>query len=103
MTATVPSTALQLRSLVQPDGTLTFSPGHSVPGSTVVLRMEMNVLVILNTCQHPFDPDSVYRPRPVKLEVLAGEAPGLDDPSFTVRPENLRAWENNETYHALRF
>jgi urea carboxylase-associated protein 2 len=84
-------------------GKLSFVPGHSKAGDFVELRFEIDTLVVLNTCQHPFDPDPVYRPRPVKLEVLAGEAPGRDDPSFAVRPENLRAWENNETYHTLRF
>lgn len=84
-------------------GKLSFVPGHSKAGDVVELRFEIDTLVVLNTCQHPFDPDPVYRPRPVKLEVIAGELPAPDDPSFTVRPENLRAWENNETYHALRF
>ena len=84
-------------------GKLSFVPGHSKAGDSVQLRFEIDTLVVLNTCQHPFDPDPVYRPRPVRLEVLAGELPSPDDPSFAVRPENLRAWENNETYHALRF
>ena len=84
-------------------GKLSFVPGHSKPGDLVELRFEIDTLVVLNTCQHPFDPDPVYRPHPVKLEILAGGAPAAHDPSFAVRPENLRAWENNETYHALRF
>lgn len=84
-------------------GKLSFVPGHSKAGDAVELRFEIDTLVVLNTCQHPFDPDPVYRPRPVRLEVLAGELPAQDDPSFTVRPENLRAWENNETYHTVRF
>jgi hypothetical protein len=37
------------------------------------------------------------------MEVFAGDPPAGDDPSLTVRPENLRAWENNVTYHTLRF
>lgn len=84
-------------------GKLSFVPGHSKAGDSVELRFEIDTLVVLNTCQHPFDPDPVYRPRPVKMEVFAGESPGPDDPSLAVRPENLRAWENSETYHALRF
>ncbi len=84
-------------------GRLSFVPGHSKAGDSVELRFEIDTLVVLNSCQHPFDPDPAYRSHPVKLEVLAGEAPRLDDPSFTVRPENLRAWQNNETYHTLRF
>ena len=60
-------------------------------------------LVVLNTCQHPLDPDPVYHHRHVKLDVLPGDPPASNDPSLTIRPENLRAWENNQTYHLLRF
>ena len=84
-------------------GKLSFVPGNSKAGDVIELRFEIDTLVVLNTCQHPFDPDPVYRAHPVKLEVLPGDASAADDPSFTVRPENLRAWENNETYHSLRF
>jgi urea carboxylase-associated protein 2 len=84
-------------------GKLSFVPGHSKPGAVVELRFEIDTLVVLNTCQHPFDPDPNYRSHPVKLEIVSGDEPAIDDPSFTVRAENLRAWENNETYHALRF
>lgn len=84
-------------------GGLSFVPGNSKAGDSIELRFEIDTLVVLNTCQHPLDPDSGYHPRPVKLEVFEGDPPSPDDPSLTVRPENLRAWENNETYHALRF
>jgi urea carboxylase-associated protein 2 len=84
-------------------GKLSFVPGHSKQGAMVELRFEIDTLVVLNTCQHPFDPDPDYRSHPVKLEIFSGDEPAINDPSFTVRPENLRAWENNEIYHALRF
>jgi len=84
-------------------GALSFVPGNSKPGDVVELRFEMDTLVVLNTCQHPFDPEPEYRSRPVRIEVVAGVDPFVDDPSLVVRPENLRAWKNNETYHALRF
>ena len=84
-------------------GHLSFVPNHSQPGDSIELRFEIDTLVVLNTCQHPLDPDPVYRHRHVKLEVLAGESPALDDPSLTIRSENLRAWENNVSYHTLRF
>ena len=58
---------------------------------------------MLNTCQHPLDPDPAYQQRHVKIEVFAGDPPAAEDPSLAVRPENQRAWENNETYHSLRF
>ena len=84
-------------------GKLSFVPNHSAAGGILELRFEMDTLVVLNTCQHPLDPDSVYRTKHVKLEILTGESPTPDDPSLTIRPENLRAWENNEIYHTLRF
>jgi urea carboxylase-associated protein 2 len=83
-------------------GKLSFVPGNSQAGDMIELRFEIDTLVVLNTCQHPFDPAPEYRPHPVQLEVVSGVEPFEDDPSFTVRPENLRAWENNQTYHALR-
>jgi len=96
---------LNLFSKVAPDeeGRLSFVTGHSKPGSSIELRFEMDTLVVLNTCQHPLDPDPQYRHRHVRLEVLAGGPTLPGDPSLDIRPENLRAWKNNETYHALRF
>ncbi len=84
-------------------GRLTFVAGNSRPGDALELRLEMDTLVVLNTCQHPLDPDPVYRNHRVRLEVLAGAVPAPDDPALAIRPENLRAWENNQAYHALRF
>ena len=39
-------------------------------GDHVDLRAETNVLVVLNTCQHPLDSNPNYAPKPVKLTVL---------------------------------
>jgi len=92
-------------SKVVPDGEgrLRFVPGASAPGSTVALRFEMDTLVVLNTCQHPLDPNPDYAPGEVKLAVLETPEPTADDPCFQSRPENLRAFENTRTYHQLRF
>lgn len=84
-------------------GHLTFVPGNSQAGDCVEIRFEIDTLVVLNTCQHPLDPDPVYHQRKVKIEVLQGSSPAIDDPSLMVCPENLRAWENNQNYHTLRF
>jgi urea carboxylase-associated protein 2 len=85
------------------EGRLSFVPGNSKPGDSIELRFEMDTLIVLNTCQHPLDPDPHYRQRRLLLEVLAGDPAAPDDPSFAIRPENLRAWENNQSYHQLRF
>jgi uncharacterized protein YcgI (DUF1989 family) len=68
----------------------------------VDLRLEMNTLVVLNTCQHPLDPDPQYHPRNVRLEVFRTAPASADDPNRRSRPENERAFLNTENYHALR-
>jgi hypothetical protein len=99
----VPNVNFFSKVVADDEGRLSFVPGNSQPGDSIELRCEMDTLVVLNTCQHPLDPDPEYRHRHVKLEVWSGEPATADDPCLTVRPENLRAWENNESYHALRF
>jgi uncharacterized protein YcgI (DUF1989 family) len=85
------------------EGKLSYVPGASKPGSYIDLRFEMDTLVVLSTCQHPLDPNPTYEPGDVQLEVFKSDAPTAEDPCFQSRPENLRAFENTETYHKLRF
>ena len=99
----VPNLNLFSKVVSDEEGKLSFVPGKSKPGDVIELRFEIDTLVVLNTCQHPLDPDSVYHHRHVKMEVFSGDSPSPDDPSLAVRPENLRAWENNQTYHSLRY
>ena len=84
------------------DGRLSFVPGHTKSGALVDLRFELNTLVVINTCQHPLDPDPQYHPRNVRIDVFRTAAPAIDDASRQVRPENTRAFTNTENYHALR-
>jgi urea carboxylase-associated protein 2 len=84
--------------VVGEDGALHYTPENSEAGSYVELRAEMNVLVVLDTCQHPLDPNPGYRPRSIKLEVLRATAPASDDLCRTFRPENERGFINTERY-----
>ena len=97
----VPNLNLFSKVVADADGKLSFVSGHSKAGGFIDLRFEMNTLVVLNTCQHPLDPDPVYRPRPVKLEVFATPPPPQDDACRNSRPENARAFINTENYYAL--
>jgi uncharacterized protein len=83
-------------------GALSHVAGHSQPGSVVELRLEMDCVVILNTCQHPLDESPAYAPKPVRIQVLPGAPPDRSDPSLAVRPENLRAFENTALYFDLQ-
>jgi urea carboxylase-associated protein 2 len=98
----VPNVNLFSKVVADEAGRLTFVPGSSPAGARVDLRFELNTLVILNTCQHPLDPDPQYHPRPVRLEVFRTPPPAADDPCRLSRPDNGRAFRNTETYVALR-
>ena len=74
--------------VVDESGGMRFIPGTSTPGGFVELRAEMNVLVILNACQHPLDPNPAYGPRPVALSVWRVAPPAADALCRVSRPEN---------------
>lgn len=83
---------------VDAEGHMSYHPGNSQPGAFVELRAEMNVLVILNTCQHPLDPNPKYEPKPLALSIRRVPAPGPDDPCRLSRPENGRGFTLTERY-----
>ncbi len=76
---------------VDAEGVMKFHLGNSAAGAHVDLRAEMNVLVVLNTCQHPLDPNPNYAPKPVKLTALKTPPPGADDFCRNFRSENQRS------------
>ena len=80
------------------DGSLHFQAGPKKPGCFVELRAEMNVLTVLNTCQHPLDPNPRYEPKPVHLTIKQVPQPAKDDPCRLSRPENNRGFTLTERY-----
>lgn len=84
--------------VVDDSGAMSFIPGNSHPGAFVDLRAEMNTLVVLNTCQHPLDPNTRYQPKPVNLSIRRVSSPGPDDLCRTSRPENGRGFVLTERY-----
>jgi urea carboxylase-associated protein 2 len=83
---------------VAADGAMNFAPANSKAGGFVELRAEMNVLAIINTCQHPLDPNPKYEPRAVHLSIRRSEPVGADDPCRLSRPENGRGFTMTERY-----
>lgn len=81
-------------------GDLRFYPGNSQPGSYVELRAEMNVLVLLNSCPHPMDPNTAYEPKPVSLTITKVPAPRADDACRLSCRENMRGFLLTE-FHFL--
>ncbi len=84
--------------VVGDDGSLNYVPNNSQPGQYVELRAEMNTLVVLDTCQHPLDPDPEYDPKPVVVSIRRVPPPAPDDPCRLSRPENARGFINTERY-----
>jgi uncharacterized protein len=89
---------LNFFSKVAPDaeGKLAYVTGHSKPGAFVELRAEMNVLVVMCTCPHAFDPSPVYAPKKLGVCVYQSAPPGADDLCRRSRPENERGFVNTE-------
>jgi uncharacterized protein YcgI (DUF1989 family) len=79
-------------------GNLHYSPNNSLPGSYVELRAEMNVLVLLNTCQHPLAPGNEYAPRPVEVSIARVAPVRTNDPCRTLCSENTRGFLLTELF-----
>lgn len=82
-------------------GRLVFHPGASPAGARVVLRADMEVLVVLNTAPHPLD-DGPWDPRPVGLGVHEVGVAGPDDPVRLACPENERAFAVTDRAHGVQ-
>lgn len=80
-------------------GKLRFIENHSYSGASVDLRFEMDTLVILNTCPHPLDPSTSYKPGSISLTVFENEPPNESDPSWKIRPENERGFLNTQKFY----
>jgi urea carboxylase-associated protein 2 len=83
---------------VADDGSMTYHAGNSKSGDWVELRAEMNVLAILNTCPHPLDTSTEYRPKPVRLTIQRVPPAGPGDLCRLSRPENGRGFTLTERY-----
>jgi urea carboxylase-associated protein 2 len=83
---------------VSEEGNMLFHPGNSMPRSAVELRAEMNVLTILNTCQHPLDPNPKYEPKGVRISIRKGAVSKADDPIRALHPQNARGFILTERY-----
>lgn len=83
---------------VDDSGAMHFRRDHSAPGAYVDLRFEMNVLVVLTTCQHPLDPSTQYQPRDIRLTAWHSRPAPRNDPCRTRCPENERGFRNTEVW-----
>ena len=87
------------KAVAAEDGSLKFDPSNSRAGQSVLLRFEMDALVLLHTCPHPLNPASEYPRRSVRLHFSQAPAVTDDDYCRNSRPENSRGFANTEFYH----
>ena len=79
-------------------GAMNFASCNSRAGAFVELRAEMNVLVVLDTGQHPLDPSKTYSPVPIHVAVRKASPAADDDSCRTGCPENVRGFTNTDRY-----
>lgn len=84
---------------IEADGTITPLVGPYAPGRELVLRAEMDVIVVLANVPHVLDPRPEYSVTPLRLTAWRGPITPSDDPTRNATPEGLRAFENVEDYH----
>lgn len=94
----VPSVNFFSKVVPDADGALSHVRGHSVEGSYVDLRFEMDTLVVLSSAPHPLDASPVYAPADVRLGAYRAAPVAHDDVCRTQCPQNGRAFINTERY-----
>jgi urea carboxylase-associated protein 2 len=86
------------RVLVDEAGLLRLD-GPYAPGSRIVLRFEMDTLVVLHTCPHPLNEVQPYPRCDIGYRLFPVPPPGPEDACRLSRAENGRGFENNDIYH----
>jgi len=93
-----PCVTLFKGSKIAADGAIVPQIGPFAPGRTVVLRAEMDVIVVIANCPHVLDPRTDWTVTPLRATAWRGPVTPPDDPIRTATPEGLRAFENVEDY-----
>lgn len=84
---------------IETDGTITPLVGPFEPGRSVVLRAEMDVIVVIANCPHALDPREDWSVTPLRATAWRGPVTTADDPIRNATPEGLRAFENVDDYY----
>ncbi|MCU0947096.1 MAG: urea carboxylase-associated family protein [Porphyrobacter sp.] len=80
------------------DGAIMPQIGPFAPGRSVILRCEMEVIVVIANCPHVLDPRAEWHSTPLRLTAWRGPVTPADDPVRNAAPEALRAFLNVEDY-----
>jgi uncharacterized protein len=86
---------------IEADGTITPITGPFAAGREVILRAEMDVIVVIANCPHVIDPREHWTVSPLRLTAWRGAVTPPEDPIRNATPEGLRAFQNVEDYFRL--
>lgn len=81
------------------DGETLFEGGPFAAGRSVILRAEMDVIVVLANCPHVLDPRGSYMVTPARVSAWRDALTPEADPIRNAAPEALRAFLNTEDYY----
>ena len=84
---------------VAADGAIELDHGPHAARQHIILRAEMDVIVVIANCPHVRDPRDDYTVTPVRATAWAGPVTPPDDAVRMATPEGLRAFENVEDYY----
>lgn len=68
-------------------------------GRSVLLRAEMEVILVIANCPHVLDPRDAYTVTPLRATAWRGPVTSEGDPIRNATPEGLRAFLNVEDYY----
>jgi len=98
----VPNLNFFTQVVADESGDLTFVPAQR-PGRSVVLRAEMDVLVVLSNTPHALDPTPLYAPKPLQIRLLRGQTRDVqvphDDVCRVSCEQNTRGFLLTEDYN----
>ena len=80
-------------------GDLSFVNNHSIAGSHVDIRFDMDVLLVVSTAPHPSDTKTTYTPADVKLSAWHVGNAARDDACRNSCLQNSRGFINTERYY----
>lgn len=80
------------------DGAIVPDIGPFAPGRSVVLRAEMELIVVIANVPHVLDPRPAYTVAPLRVTAWRGPVTPQDDPIRNATPEGQRAFLNVEDY-----
>lgn len=84
---------------IEADGAITPLVGPFAPGRQVILRAEMEVIVVIANCPHVRDPRPAYTTTPLRATAWRADITPEADPIRNAAPEAYRAFLNTEDYY----